>query len=349
MKEDKLIEFNKFKPTSGSLSDYMITKNNKKLYKLYDWIIDSAIEISKKRNLIIYRNKYLTGISLSDKLRQINWTPQIYYDSIVLGLADENGRPKCKICGKVLEFDCISHGYPKTCSKDCHKKLKSKQIEDNSKMTKKGETIPEERKQKIKNTLISIPKEVRFNDTWREKHSNYMKSFAKTKEGREYYKRVGDIVSKKNIERLLSSEDYFKNKNFKRGIYDSVILNKHLRYDSEWELIFIKYIETVVESGTIISVFDRCKDYIRYNWDDDTVHRYLPDFFIKLNDGTKIVLEIKPHYLVKSNRKTELSIAAAKKYFNNKGIKYAVLTEKDFLNGKKLNPLFDIILFINKN
>ena len=216
-------------------------------------------------------------------------------------------------------------------------------------MTKRGETIPEERKQKIKNTLISIPKEIRFNDAWREKHSNYMKSFAKTEEGRKYYKRVGDIVSKKNIERLLSSKDYFKNKNFKRGIYNSVILSKCLRYDSEWELIFIKYIETVVESDTTISVFDRCKDYIQYNWDDNTVHRYLPDFFIKLSDGTKIVLEIKPHYLVKSNRKTELSITAAKKYFNNKGIKYAVLTEKDFLNGKKLNPLFDIILFINKN
>ena len=68
MKKDKLIEFNKFKPTS-SLNDYVIIKNNKKLYKLYDWIIDSAIETSKKHNLIIYKNRYLTGKSLSDKLR----------------------------------------------------------------------------------------------------------------------------------------------------------------------------------------------------------------------------------------------------------------------------------------
>lgn len=337
---DELKIFNKFNPFPGTKTDDSILfQERKKKYRLYGWIIDSS---TKSVNMDEFRDIYLTGKSISAKLRTLGWSPQLYYDSVILGISSIDERPRCSICGQELKFDCIDHGYPKTCSKECHKILKAKQIVNNSKMTKKGDIVPEERRIKIKNTLQSIPKDVRFNEQWRQKHSQFMKSFAKTEKGIEFYKKVGEIVSKRNIERLVSEDDYFKNKHFSRGIYESVLFNKNIRYDSGWELIFIKYIENLSKEKNIVDVFDRCKDYILYNWDDGSSHRYLPDFFIKFNNGTKLIIEIKPKYLLMSDRKTQLSTSAGEKYFKNKKVKYCVITEDDFLSGKEIKPSFNI-------
>lgn len=305
-----------------------LIKYRKYKYCLYSWITG---ESSDKYVSISELKKYFKTYFSSDD--------QIYYDIVCLGLISIEQRPKCPICNKKLWYDCLTHGYQATCSKECHSEFKK--IHMNSSMIKKGDKQSEETKKKISNAL----KGCTFSDEWKKKHSDHMKEFAKTEKGKEFYKKVGEIVSKKNIERLkgenIKEGRYLTNKNFKRGVYESDFLGRTFNYDSSWELKFIQYFEddSIKE---VVKIIDRCKDSIVYFWDDGSKHRYLPDFFIEFNSGIRIVIEIKPSYLLKTNRKVQLCIQAGKEYFESKGIKFYVLTEKELLSGNKIKDSFDI-------
>lgn len=334
----KLIDLNPQpgKPYIDYKIDSTTTKNKRYNYCLYSWMTGEDTDRYVNTNQL---RKFL-------KLK-FNASVQIYYDIICVGLTSIKDRPLCPVCGKELSFDSLSHGYPVTCCKKCHRIHKRVQIQNNPLMTKKGDVRTEQVKKKISNTLRS--KDISYSDVWRKKHSDFMKAFAKTKKGREFYKKVGEINSKKNIERLKGSTidrgGYFTNRVFKRGIYESESLNKTLNYDSGWELKFIQYLEN--ESiKEVINVVDRCKDHVIYYWDDGSRHRYLPDFFIEFNSGIRIVIEIKPSYLLKISRKVQLCIEAGKEYFESRGIRFYVLTEHDLFDNKGIiKSSFSIIDF----
>ena len=308
------------------------TKNNLYNYCLYSWITGESSD------------RYVNTNELKAYFKiHFNSDDQIYYDIVCLGLTSIDQRPNCPMCGNKINYSCLSHGYPVTCSKKCHSEFK--RIHMNNSMIKKGDKQSEETKKKISNTLKGRSE---FSDEWKKKHSDHMKAFAKTEKGKEFYKKVGEIVSKKNIERLkgenIGEGRYLTNKNFKRGIYESEYLGKSFNYDSSWELKFIQYFEddSIKE---VVKTIDRCKDSVVYYWDDGSKHRYLPDFFIEFNSGIQIVIEIKPSYLLRTNRKVQLSTQAGKEYFESKGIKYYIITEKELLSGNKIKDSFDIRIY----
>lgn len=158
----KGVPFDNFKKLAESQKENPKRKSYK--YCLYSWISGKD------------KDEYISIQKLNSFLKDnFNATLQIYYDIVCLGLTSTKDRPKCPICGKTIKFDCLCHGYPKTCSKECHSEFKRTHM--NSSMIKKGDKVSEETKQKISSSLKK--NKSRFSEEWRRKHSDYMKSFAK--------------------------------------------------------------------------------------------------------------------------------------------------------------------------
>ena len=210
-------------------------------------------------------------------------------------------------------------------------------------MTKKGDHLSNELKQKI--SLSQIGKEI--SEETRKKRSKYMKEFAKTEKGIEFYRNVGRIVSETN-QKILSGEKtintktgYYVSSRFKRGIFDLTTFGKTINYDSGWEKAFLEYF---MDEGNIseIEIFDRCKQRIPYIDFDGKERMYSPDFFIKFKSGIRLVIEIKPDILVKTDKTVKLKIQSGNDFYKDrKNIKYMVLTEKDFLKRRNGLPIVD--------
>lgn len=307
-----------------SFSDWTTGKGTNKKYKLFSWLIGEE------------EDRFVSYLKFSRELRKVNssFTLQIYYDIVVLGLLNIEDRPRCPICGKYTEFDSFRRGYKMTCSTFCRKIVKQNIMEKNHQMLK-GRPVSNETREKLSiSHKGKIPKEAI------KARTAQLKEFAKTEEGKSFYKKLGEENSKRNIKKLISSPEnnsniYGGNKKFKRGKYFSNIFNINFWYDSSWELCFIKYIEKIYKKGDIVN-FSRCKDYIEYvSPIDNKIHRYLPDFYIEFSSGIKLVIELKPERLFKSDQLVLSKKIAAKKYFYKKDINYIVLTEKELFISKK--------------
>ena len=339
----KISDINKYNPNTGEkYIDYLFTDENGTVFcKLYEWML-----LDKTRgDILVARNQlshYLKKICLS------GFTTQLYYDIIVLGLIDESQRPKCRICGSDLKFDCISHGgYPATCSKECHKELKRLDYLNNPGMIKKGEKVTNP--ETIKKLSEAARKFAVWNNPeWRQKHSKYMKRFARTPEGKAFYKMVSQKNSENNIKRALDTskpDHFYDSKLYHKGVYHSNVYSLDFPYDSGWELEFIKYMETDVIRQKV-KVFDRSRVSIPYKWDDGSDHHYLPDFYIQFDSGIRIVIEIKPNYLLTADKVVSWKIKAGKEYFKKKKIQYLILTEKEMLSNNKIKSSFNLLDFI---
>lgn len=338
-------ELNKLNPNPGiPYLDYKKEEiiNGKKVVKckIYGWMLKdkSNDDIYVIQRTLVHYLKTLCVEGI---------TAQLYFDVVVLGLTDESQRPRCRICGGELTFDCIGHGgYPATCSKACHKELKHADYLKNDKMMKEGGKHTVETLKKMSEaTLRNKPWE---DPEWKRKHSEYMKKFAKTPEGKAFYKYVGQKSAEANLKKSLDTnkpKHLYNSKLYKKGVYHSNIYNLDYNYDSGWELEFIKYMERD-EMRALTKVFDRSRGIIPYTLEDGSKHKYLPDFFIQLNDGRKIVIEVKPYYLLSKDEKVVKKIKAGKDYYKNTKIQYLVLTDKEMLDHDKIRKDFDLMSFI---
>jgi len=113
-----------------------------------------------------------------------------------------------------------------------------------------------------------------------------------------------DNINDKKIEILYSEHmserfkhQYLTNKNSgykksKKGWFKFTNTNKDYFYRSSWELNILKIIDDMIIKKEIIKVFE--PDRIKYFFDDRSRY-YYPDIGYELNDGRKIILEIKPY------------------------------------------------------
>lgn len=82
---------------------------------------------------------------------------------------------------------------------------------------------------------------------------------------------------------------------------------------------------------------------IPYLWIDGRWHRYYPDYYVEMTDGTKMVVEIKPYNMTQNPKSDD--IRARKEYSKNvckwkaalefcraKGFKFQIVTEKTLDN-----------------
>ena len=112
-------------------------------------------------------------------------------------------------------------------------------------------------------------------------------------------------------------------------------------YQSSWELYFIKECDTIDR----IKVLKRGYNYITKYVDpiSNKIRRYEPDFEVILDDGSVIVVEIKPYNLVSDSVVTSKRNAILDRINNeNLSIRYITLTEIELYNSEL--PLIDYIL-----
>ena len=94
---------------------------------------------------------------------------------------------------------------------------------------------------------------------------------------------------------------------------------KNEYYDSSWELIYMKYLDSKRMKWT-----KKHHIYIPYKYDNNE-HNYIPDFLVNNNE----LHEIKPFFKL-CDKNTELKFLAAKNYCETKGMTFKIITEKNF-------------------
>lgn len=239
---------------------------------------------------------------------------QVYYDVVVLGLTSIEQRPKCIECGNTSRFSGITAGYLKTCSSECYTEMNRKHIKQLG-IDSKGREMSESTKQKIRNLKIGL----KYSE-----ESSYKKSIKMT----EWIINNGGMSSRK----------------YKRGEYISDIFNNTFHYDSSWEKVFIQLLEKSCIKDDIISL-ERCKESIEYLKDDNSRHKYIPDFDIKLKNGYRVIVEIKPKNFLEKDRIVFLKRQAGYKYFKKqKQTLYIILTENELF--KDNFWLYDYLVII---
>lgn len=106
-------------------------------------------------------------------------------------------------------------------------------------------------------------------------------------------------------------------------------------YRSSYELKFIIWLET---SSKVKQWASECF-YIPYKFIDGSTHKYYPDYFVEMVDGTKMVIEIKPYnqtikpvnencWAAKEYIKNKCKWASAIEFCKSKGYVFKILTEK---------------------
>lgn len=106
-------------------------------------------------------------------------------------------------------------------------------------------------------------------------------------------------------------------------------------YRSSYELKFIMWLEN---NNKVKRWGSECF-YIPYLYFDGTTHKYYPDYFVEMVDGSKMVIEIKPYnqtqkpinensWAAKEYAKNICKWKAAMDFCESKGYIFKVLTEK---------------------
>ena len=152
--------------------------------------------------------------------------------------------------------------------------------------------------------------------------------------------KIEQIMAGRNLRKNVYYQGRFKIKNPKKYKGDP----NNIVYRSSWELSFMMKLDAskdvVAWSSEEIIVPYTCPV-------DRGFHRYIPDFYVERADGSKTIIEIKPHVQTKVPKRTEakshrvyLSEAklfarnqakweAAQRYCEKRGWKFQVLTEKE--------------------
>ena len=122
---------------------------------------------------------------------------------------------------------------------------------------------------------------------------------------------------------VLLGSTPFSSKQFKQGKYFSKKGNKDIIYQSSYELAAFEMLEIRRE---VVS-YDRCPYAIPYTLEDG-LHNYIPDIFIKFDDGEDVVVEVKPEFML-TDPVTIIKHLEAAKFFDERDISFEVWTEEE--------------------
>lgn len=122
---------------------------------------------------------------------------------------------------------------------------------------------------------------------------------------------------------MKSKKKRKKKSHYHKGTYNSPIAGD-CKYRSGWEQKYMIYLDS---TPNIVS-WSYEKLVIEYisNQKTKKIRKYYPDFQVEYDDGTKVVIEIKPLRKLKQDSVIK-KIRAAKEWCTNNGVTYKVLTE----------------------
>lgn len=253
---------------------------------------------------------FATGsiLSLSRHISQAHFSIQEYYDTHL----KKNSDGICLICESPTPFRSL-RGYSECCSRSCsaifmRKKLK----EDKPKFN--------EFKNKVKSNQSKIweSRTLEEKNTIHRKSGESIRKFAASLTDEERALKYGHEVSELSVQALMkcvtqnksgyriNMKGRFKPKNPQKYKGDPT----NIIYRSSYELKLMQFLDTRDE----IVQWASEEFIIPYRSPvDSRIHRYYPDFWVKKEDGTVIVIEVKPAIQTKEPKKPS---RVTKKYIN---------------------------------
>lgn len=146
-----------------------------------------------------------------------------------------------------------------------------------------------------------------------------------------------NIKSLKPSKQSRYQQGYINPKSCKK-LFPEMVRDKII-YRSSYEKKFIIWLE----SNKDVKYWGSECICIPYYFIDEKMHKYYPDYFIEMNDGTHIVIEIKPSnqtikpinencWAYKEYIKNMCKWRATKEFCDNKGYEFKILTEKTINN-----------------
>ena len=230
---------------------------------------------------------------------------------------------KCKACGKLFIVP-YQKRHRITCSRSCSSAgelngmhgikgknhpnygvspwIKGKTTKTDDRVAELGRKISKKLKNKFESGEMS--NSGINNPMYRKTH---------TKESREK-------MSKTKTEKIINGE---YSGWFRKGIVYSKKMDEAIYVRSSWEECAIKFFDCCDNIVTFINEpFSIVYYYGKYK------RRYIPDFLVSYNNGTKKLIEIKPSAFVNA-KINKLKFAAARKYCKEHGMQFEVWTERD--------------------
>jgi len=279
----------------------------------------------KKENICIIKCEICGYISsrLGSHVAQYHkMRPKEYYDKYLKKEDEEI----CEVCGKNSTFCGIRYGYTRTCGiPRCVSILGTRKTgwsEQTSARMKKIWQNKDFRHNIIVKITESIKKKWDSDIDYRIKQSRATKRKWKNEEYRKKIRESQSASASKRIARIGNSHS---DRNYKTGKFYSNKSKKNIYYASSYER---KAFEKL-ENDENILWYDRAKVTIKYVRPDDyRFHRYVPDIFVEMKDGTKMIIEIKPESMLNDDI-IKSKILAAQQYCNIRKYKYVVWTERE--------------------
>lgn len=322
-------------PYKGVNREYDLVRHRTKDSKINYYLLESWITGEP--------DKWYTSNAgqLRIKLKNFGLTCQEWYDMSVLGFTSKYQRPRCKACGKEVEFS-LCFGYRPYCSKSCQAKgtmtkEKSNKMHESWKNLLSIESIRSEfsEKQRVRQTGMKRSKEsIRKSIDTRIKNGNNKLS----PESRE-------IISRKNKERYkndLDNIDRLLNVGYHRtktGEYSSNKCSYPIKYLSSWELDFMK----LCESLSYVTKIEKGLKFRYLNTKISSYKIYVSDFTITTINNEIYVIEIKPYCFINKQMVTDKRNSAISECFKL-GYKYITLTQFDLYTDEKKSLNYSLSL-----
>ena len=286
-------------------------------------------------------------------LNNIGVSAQLYYDIVILGLTSESDRPKCHLdecdCSK---FYNLNQGYQLYCSKSHQVKDKNRNIKDSTReklrISGYNHKVPDNMRYYLSNLVRSNP------SIKKKQMDNKLASIIRRKISLGILDKDGNPLPKKKLPRKPVSDEFrkrcsermkkffkehpekihvngFRRFNNKTGYEFSKKANRNIRYLSSWELDFIRFID---RSDEVVKILD-IPPIEYYNEEKSKISLYFADFNLVLNNGMKVIIEIKPKNLI-NNKIVVDKRNAAIEYCKNNGFYYITLTELELFDSKRI-------------
>jgi len=117
-----------------------------------------------------------------------------------------------------------------------------------------------------------------------------------------------------------------KKSRYKKLDFFSTKNNKAYKSRSGWEFAYFQYLE--LNEDVKEYEYESFKIPYLSNKKTGKYRSYIPDFLVTFNDGSKIIVEIKPKRFL-SKLQVKKKISAAKEYALKNSLEFKVLTEDD--------------------
>lgn len=240
----------------------------------------------------------------------------------------------CIGCGKEMTYDVYvetSGRIDKYCSKPCYFEFNKERIIAGANKAAKDNAHIISQKAIKRHAEIGHPmlgkhqsEETRRNISKQHIESGCVSGENNGMFGKNHSKESREKMSETRSKKWVNGE---YNGIFQRGYIFSTKMNSDVYYRSSWEKEFISYLDKNEDIKQFLH------DSIRIPYYDAKNHKrnYIVDFLVTKNNGDKELIEIKPSCFTEKDI-NKRKFAAARKYCEDQGIKFRVLTEKYLLH-----------------